>query len=194
MRPEDAKRDHYRKMAKRAGYVSRAAFKIIELNKKYGIFKTGQRVLDLGASPGGWSQAVSKLVGPEGEVYAVDKRPLKIESENVKFIQIDILNDRIDLSDFDVVISDLAPNVSGVWEHDQYVQIQLAKRALEIAESTLRRGGNFVCKIFDGEGVTDIVNRARKEFGFVKLTKPKASRKESSELYLVCKNYLKRSF
>ncbi len=191
MRPEEAKRDHYRKMAKRAGYVSRAAFKIKEIDKKYGIFKTGQRVLDLGASPGGWSQMASKAVGSEGEVYAVDKRPLRFESENVKFLQMDIIKDKINVNGFDVVLSDLAPNVSGIWEHDQYVQIQLAQRALEIAELTLRRGGNFVCKLFDGEGVNEIVNRARRKFGFVKLTKPKASRKESSELYLVCKNYLR---
>ncbi len=193
MRPEEAKRDHYRKMAKRAGYVSRAAFKIKEIDKKYGIFKTGQRILDLGASPGGWSQMASKAVGPEGEIYAIDRRPLKIESENVKFMQMDILKDKIAMSGFDVVMADLAPNVSGVWEHDQYVQIQLAQRALEIAESSLRRGGNFVCKLFDGEGVNEIVNRARREFSFVKLTKPKASRKESSELYLVCKNYLREN-
>jgi len=178
-------------MAKRAGYVSRAAFKIKEIDKKYGIFKTGQRVLDLGASPGGWSQMASKAVGSEGEVYAVDKRPLRFESENVKFLQMDIIKDKINVNGFDVVLSDLAPNVSGIWEHDQYVQIQLAQRALEIAELTLRRGGNFVCKLFDGEGVNEIVNRARRKFGFVKLTKPKASRKESSELYLVCKNYLR---
>ncbi len=193
MRPEEAKRDHYRKMAKRAGYVSRAAFKIKEIDKKYGIFKAGQRVLDLGASPGGWSQIALKAIGPEGEVYAIDRRPLKFEANNLKFLQMDVLKDKISISGFDVVMSDLAPNVSGVWEHDQYVQIQLAQRALEIAEASLKRGGNFVCKLFDGEGVSEIVSRAKKEFGFVKLTKPKASRKQSSELYLVCKNYLRRN-
>lgn len=191
MRPEEAKRDHYRRMAKKAGYVSRAAFKIKEIDRKYGIFKLGQRVLDLGASPGGWTQVASKLVGPEGEVYAVDKRPLKVEGENIRFLKLDIMKEDISLEGFDVVISDLAPNVSGVWEHDQYVQMQLALKALEIAERKLKRGGNFVCKLFDGEGINEIVRRARSEFSFVKLTKPKASRKESSELYLVCKNYLK---
>ncbi len=191
MRPEEAKRDHYRRMAKKAGYVSRAAFKIKEIDRKYGIFKLGQRVLDLGASPGGWTQVASKLVGPEGEVYAVDKRPLKVEGENIRFLRLDIMKEDISLEGFDVVISDLAPNVSGVWEHDQYVQMQLALKALEIAERKLKRGGNFVCKLFDGEGINEIVRRARSEFSFVKLTKPKASRKESSELYLVCKNYLK---
>ena len=191
MKPEEAKRDHYRRMAKKAGYVSRAAFKIKEIDRKYGIFKLGQRVLDLGASPGGWTQVASKLVGPEGEVYAVDKRPLKVEGENIRFLRLDIMKEDISLEGFDVVISDLAPNVSGVWEHDQYVQMQLALKALEIAERKLKRGGNFVCKLFDGEGINEIVRRARSEFSFVKLTKPKASRKESSELYLVCKNYLK---
>ncbi|MGC8568755.1 MAG: RlmE family RNA methyltransferase [Nitrososphaeria archaeon] len=191
MKPEEAKRDHYRRMARRAGYVSRAAFKILEMHRKYGIFKKGQRVLDLGASPGGWSQVASKLIGDEGEVYAVDLRPIKFEADNVKYLRMNVLNEEPHISGFDVVISDLAPNVSGVWEHDQYMQITLATRALEIAEKVLNRGGTFVCKLFDGEGVNDIVRRVRNEFSFVKLTKPKASRKESSELYLICKNYLK---
>lgn len=193
MRPEEAKRDHYRKLAKERGYVSRAAFKLIELDRKYGIFRPGQRVLDLGASPGGWTQVASEAVKDNGEVIAVDIRPIKVNLSNVNFVKINLKEEKPRVSGVDVVLSDLSPQVSGIWEYDQEMQWNLAEKALTIAEECLNEGGTFVCKVFDGEGVRRIIERARKSFAFVKLTKPKASRKESSELYLICKNFLRHS-
>ncbi|MEM0096867.1 MAG: RlmE family RNA methyltransferase [Conexivisphaerales archaeon] len=193
MRPDEAKSDYYRRLAKKTGYVSRAAFKLIELNSKYGIFYPGQKVLDLGASPGGWSQVASRAVSKEGEVIAIDVRPIKINLDNVSFIKMNLKEEKPSLKGEDVVLSDLSPQVSGIWEYDQEIQWSLTEKALEIAEESLNRGGTFVCKVFDGEGVKRIMDRAEKSFTFVKLTKPKASRRQSSELYLVCKNFLKHN-
>lgn len=191
MRPDEAKKEHYYRMAKRAGYVSRAAFKLKQINRKYKIFRPGQAVLELGAAPGGWTQVASREVGEQGKVVAIDRRPLKVDLPNVTFVMEDALTWTPSES-FDVVLSDMSPNVTGVWEHDQYQQWRLALRALEVAERVLRRGGSFVCKVFDGEGAKELYERARREFFFVKLTKPLASRAESSELYLVCKGYFGR--
>lgn len=191
MKPDEVKKEHYYRMAKKAGYVSRAAFKLKQINRRYGIFRNGQAVLELGAAPGGWTQVASKEVGEAGKVVAVDRRPLKVDLANVSFVMEDALS-WMPGEPFDVVLSDMSPNVTGVWEHDQYEQWRLATRALEIAERVLRRGGSFVCKVFDGEGAKALYERARHEFYFVKLTKPLASRAESSELYLVCKGYFGR--
>lgn len=193
MRPDEAKNDYYRRLARKNGYVSRAAFKLIELDSKYEIFYSGQRVLDLGASPGGWSQVASKAVKEDGEVIAVDVRPIKVNLNNVSFIKMNLKEEKPALKGIDVVLSDLSPQVSGIWEYDQETQWSLTEKALEIAEESLNRGGEFVCKVFDGEGVKRIMERAEKSFTFVKLTKPKASRRESSELYLICKNFLRHN-
>ncbi len=191
MRPDQAKKEHYYRMAKKAGYASRAAFKLKQINRKYRVFKSGQSVLDLGAAPGGWTQVASKEVGDTGKVVAVDRRPLRIDLANVTSVVEDVLS-WIPGEQFDVVLSDMSPSVTGIWEHDQYEQWRLATRALEIAEKVLKKGGNFVCKVFDGEGAKELYERAKGEFFFVKLTKPLASRAESSELYLVCKGYFGR--
>ncbi len=191
MRPDEAKNDYYRRLARKSGYVSRAAFKLIELDSKYEIFHAEQRVLDLGASPGGWSQVASKAIGGDGEVIAIDIRPIKINLDNVNFIKMNLKDEKPAIKGADVVLSDLSPQVSGIWEYDQETQWNLTEKALEIAEENLNSGGTFLCKVFDGEGVKRIMERAKKSFTFVKLTKPKASRKESSELYLICKNFLR---
>ncbi len=193
MRPDEAKRDYYRRLAREHGYVSRAAFKLIELDRRYGIFSLGQRVLDLGASPGGWTQVASKAVKDDGEVIAVDIRPIKVNLNNVNFIKMNLKEEKPKIEGVDVVLSDLSPQVSGIWEYDQETQWDLTEKALKIAEESLNEGGTFLCKVFDGDGVKRIIERAEKSFTFVKLTKPKASRKESSELYLICKNFLKHN-
>jgi 23S rRNA (uridine2552-2'-O)-methyltransferase len=193
MRPDEAKKDYYRRLAKRTGYVSRAAFKLIELDSKYNLFYPGQKAMDLGASPGGWTQVASKAVKENGEVIAIDIRPIKVNLDNVNFIKMNLKDEKPAIKGIDIVLSDLSPKVSGIWEYDQETQWNLTETALEIAEESLNNGGAFICKVFDGEGVKHIMDRAKKSFSFVKLTKPKASRKEASELYLVCKNFLRHN-
>lgn len=200
MRPRQARRDVYRKLAKKRGYRSRAAFKLIQLHKKYGIFSKGDKVLDLGCAPGGWLQVASKYVGKAGLVVGIDKRPVKGMPENVRFIRKDIYDERIieairevTQADFDIVLSDLSPEVTGIWELDSIKQIDLSERALEIAKRVLKEGGTMVIKVFQGEATDDFIRALRKEFEEVRLTKPPASRKESSELYAVCFGFRKGS-
>ncbi len=192
MKPDQAKRDLYRRLAKQRGFKSRAAFKLIQLQKKYGIIKKGDKVLDLGCAPGGWLQVSSSYVGKEGMVIGVDKKPVKGMPKNVRTIEMDIFDDvfkairRVTTSEFDVVLSDLSPEVSGIWELDSARQIELCERALEIAKGVLRKGGKMVIKIFQGEDTGYFIKKLRKAFKQVKLTKPPASRPESSELYVIC--------
>lgn len=198
MRPRQAKHDLYRRLAKKRGYKSRAAFKLIQLHKKYGIFSKGDKVLDLGCAPGGWLQVASRYVGKAGLVVGIDKRPVKGMPENVRFIKKDIYDERVieairevTHADFDIVLSDLSPEVTGIWELDSIRQIDLSKRALEIARQVLKEGGMMVIKIFQGETINDLIKALRREFEDVRLTKPPASRKESSELYAVCFGFRK---
>ncbi len=186
------KRDFWWRKAKEEGYLSRAAYKLIQINERFKLIKPGMRCLDLGASPGGRTQVLSELVGDKGEVVAVDIRPLRYRARNVRFIRSDIRElDVESLGKFDLVLSDLAPNSSGHYSRDQARQLRLVLDAYEIAKRVLKPGGAFVSKVFYGEDVEDIVKGMRREFKFVKLFKPKASRSESAETYIVAVGYLK---
>jgi len=182
-------------MAKEQGYRSRAAFKVIQLNERFGFFRGARYILDLGAAPGGWLQVASEAVGPYGLVVAVDLEKIHGAGlENVKTIVGDILNDdvvdeilRIIPSWMDVVLSDLAQNVSGSWELDQYRQIELAKKALSVSRKVLKRDGFFVVKVFQGSEYDNFMKEMKGVFKSVKVHKPKASRKGSAEIFLVAK-------
>ena len=193
MRPDQAKRDLYRRLAKRRGYRSRAAFKLFQLQNKFKVINRGNRVLDLGCAPGGWLQVASRSVGREGIVVGIDKRPVRGMPDNVRTIEADVFDEGIiekireaACSDFDVILSDLSPDVSGIWELDSIRQIDLCERALYIARNALRKKGRMVIKVFQGEPTEGFVKNLRKEFEGVKLTKPPASRSKSSELYAIC--------
>jgi len=158
-------------------------------------------VVDLGAAPGGWTQAARKLVGDSGFVLAVDQKPMEpVDAPNVRTIIGDVTEPQTvqDILEFlprsaDVVISDVSPNVSGVWELDHARQIDLASQSLRIAASILRSGGNFFVKVFQGSMLNAFVDEAKQYFSFVKLVKPKASRQKSAELYVLGMNYQKRT-
>jgi 23S rRNA (uridine2552-2'-O)-methyltransferase len=193
MRLAEAKRDHYRKLARELGYRSRAAFKLIQADKKYHIFKRGQKVVDFGSAPGGWLQVASERVGAEGLVVGVDMRKVDYQSKNVLTIQANIYDKDIAqmLLDvcregYDVLLSDLAPNTSGIWELDHSRQIDMCERVLELSFFILKKGGSLFIKLFDGERLSDILKKLNSTFNFVSLTKPDASRKESSEVYAYC--------
>ena len=194
MRLADAKRDQYRKLAKIQGYRSRSAYKIIQINQKYNIFKLGDIVIDIGCAPGGWSQVAKKYVGNKGKVIGVDLNFVK-PLDDVVFIQGNIddsqLSDKIQnlSSQVDVFLSDLSPNVSGIWQVDHLKQISISLIALSLASKLLRKGGKAVFKIFDGESAGQIINNFNTLFDVVIKSKPNASRQKSSENYFICSGF-----
>ncbi len=195
MRLADARRDHYRKLAKDQGYRSRAAYKLLQLNDSYHILRKGAKVVDVGCAPGGWVQVAAKQVGSGGRVVGVDLKEVEPVAGAAIF-QGDI-EDPMTVSRIaealqekaDVLLSDLAPNVSGVWDIDHARQISLSKSAFSLAQKVLKVGGNAVFKVFEGEFLNEFKNELKKSFEKVLLSKPTASRQESSELYLVCLNF-----
>lgn len=188
--------DAYVKRAQAEGYRSRAAFKLLELQEKDRLLNPGQVVVDLGAAPGGWSQVAARLVGSGGRVFALDILPME-SLPGVDFIQGDFREDasveqlRVLLAGrpVDLVISDMAPNVSGVNAVDQPRAIYLCELALEYAREVLRPGGGFVVKVFQGEGFDQYVRDVRSSFTKVATRKPAASRPQSREVYLVASGY-----
>ncbi|MCX8188564.1 MAG: RlmE family RNA methyltransferase [Nitrososphaeria archaeon] len=197
MKLSQARRDFYRRKAKEEGYKSRAAYKLIELVKKYGLIRAGDYVIDFGCAPGGWLQVASKYVGLEGKVFGFDIKAVKIGLPNVFTYILDISSpDALDvvkrcvLGEVNVVLSDLSPNISGVWEVDHAKQIDLTLKVIEMFPNILKQGGNCLLKVFQGPYLDLVRNRLKSIFDEVYLTKPSASRKESSELYFVCLSYL----
>lgn len=187
------KKDQFHRLAKEKGYRSRASFKLLQIARKYRFIKRGNRVLDLGAAPGGWLQAARQLVGVEGYVLGVDKEPINpLDYTNVSTIVADVKHggtiDQIQTQadgKFDAVISDLSPNISGVWNVDHARQIDLARTALQIARMVLRPSGNMLVKVFQGSELKDFQTEMRSSFHVMRIVKPLASRAESAELYLV---------
>jgi len=190
---QDRKREYYYKKAKEENYRSRATYKLVQANAKYGFIKRNDVVVDLGAAPGGWVQAARKMTGKNGFVLGVDLKPIDpFTQEYIRTIIADFTEPDIveQIRSFlpresDVVISDAAPNITGVWEVDHARQIDLATKALEIAQCVLRPGGNFFVKLFEGEMFNDYIQTVRDLFETVKIVKPQASRAKSSEMYLL---------
>jgi 23S rRNA (uridine2552-2'-O)-methyltransferase len=197
MRLEDAKRDQYRRLAKEEGYKSRAAYKLLESVRKYQLIKRGDVVLDFGAAPGGWLQVASEAVGESGLVVGVDLEPVYLDEPNIVAIQSDVKSPELALKlekalprKADVVLSDLSPQVMGTWDLDHYRQIDVTMAAAALMGGFLRKGGNAMFKVFDGERFGEMRALLAKQFRKVQITKPKASRKGSAELYLVCFGFL----
>ena len=190
----DARKDHYRKLAHEEGYRSRSAYKLMELNKSYRIFGAGHSVLDLGCAPGGWIQVASKIVGNKGKVMGIDTSFVE-EIPGVYMLKANISDNIIEEiflffdKKINAVISDLSPQVTGNWSVDHSIQISLNYDAAKIMEQVLAKKGNAVFKIFDGEYSNEFYEYLKKKFLKIKLTKPKSSRKPSSELYCICLGY-----
>ena len=190
----DARKDHYRKLAHEEGYRSRSAYKLKELNASYRIFGAGHFVLDLGCAPGGWTQVTSKIVGNKGKVMGIDTSFVE-EIPGVYMLKASISDNIIEEiflffdKKINAVISDLSPQVTGNWSVDHSIQISLNYDAAKIMEQVLAKKGNAIFKIFDGEYSNEFYEYLKKKFLKIKLTKPKSSRKPSSELYCICLGY-----
>lgn len=196
MKLVDSKKDHFRRLAKDHGYRSRSAFKLLQLNKSYRILNKGYCVVDIGCAPGGWLQIALSEVGNKGKVIGIDLKKVEpiantfifqgsIEDENIINSILQITNS----NNVDVVLSDLAPNVSGNWELDHARQIDLTKNALALSRRILKNGGKVVLKVFQGDMLDELIDELKKEYKKVITTKPSASRQVSSELYLICIGY-----
>jgi 23S rRNA (uridine2552-2'-O)-methyltransferase len=189
------KSDPYVKRAREAGYRARAAFKLLELDDKDRLFRPGQVVVDLGAAPGSWAQVASERVGEAGRVIALDILPME-PVEGVTFIQGDFREDAplaeleaaMEGRRADLVLSDMAPNISGIGPSDQARSIHLAELAKAFADDWLASEGVFVVKVFQGEGFDALLAELRQVYGAVRTRKPPASRGESREVYLVARN------
>lgn len=184
--------DPYVQRAQKEGYRSRAAYKLLEIDERDHLFKPGMVVVDLGATPGGWSQVAAAKVGPGGKVIALDLLPLH-PIHGVEFIQGDFredsvlteLEEKLEGRKVGLVISDMAPNISGIGMADQARAMELAELALDFSVNHLNPGGTFLVKVFQGVGFEDYVKLMRSHFSRVLTRKPKASRDRSSELYLL---------
>jgi len=185
--------DAYVLKAREQGYRSRAVFKLAEIQQKDRIIKPGQLVLDLGAAPGGWSEYAQQVVGDQGKLIALDLLPIE-PIAGVEFIQGDFTEQQtlerllvlIDDRRLDLVLSDMAPNLSGMDSVDQPKSIYLAELAFDLARQFLAADGVFVIKLFQGEGFEDLISLLRLSFNSVRFRKPDASRARSSEIYAVC--------
>jgi 23S rRNA (uridine2552-2'-O)-methyltransferase len=185
--------DEYVLKARAQGYRSRAVFKLAEIQQKDHVLKAGQLVLDLGAAPGGWSEYASTIIGDQGKIIALDLLPLK-PIAGVTFLQgdfteqetLDRLLALIGDRRFDLVLSDMAPNLSGMDSVDQPKSTYLAELAFDLAENFLNSTGIFVVKLFQGAGSEELISSFRRRFRSVKLRKPDASRSRSSEIYAIC--------
>ena len=188
--------DIYVKKAQVDGYRSRASYKLIEINEKDTLFRAGSVVMDLGSAPGGWSQIVAPIVGDSGRVIASDILPMS-GIVGVDFIQGDFTDEAVydqilqTLGDdqVDTVVSDMAPNMSGVNTTDQYASMYLVELALDMARNVLKPGGSFCAKVFQGVGYDEYVKDVRSSFNKVIVRKPAASRPRSREVYLVAKGF-----
>lgn len=188
--------DIYVQKAQQEGYRTRASYKLIELDEKDNLLSSGMTVVDLGSAPGGWSQVVAQRVGEQGMVLASDILPMDAIPD-VSFIQGDFTTDvvfdalmaELNNRSVDLVISDMAPNMSGMSSIDQPGAMYLVELALDMARQVLKPNGNFVAKVFQGEGFDQYLAELRKAFKKVMIRKPKASRARSREVYLVGKGF-----
>ena len=203
---QQRRNDAYWKKAKREGYRSRAAYKLQQIQERYGILKRGDFVVDLGCAPGGWTQAALEIVGEAGRVVGVDiDRVQKLPP--ARFVRGDMMDPktldavRVELaaesgvrqSPADCVVSDMSPNISGMYSVDQAKSLRLAAMALKTAKKLLRPGGTFCAKVFEGEDFAGYLADVKRSFRFVKVHAPPASRKESSEVYIVAKRFKGRA-
>ena len=188
--------DHYVQEARRLGYRSRALFKLKEIQERDRLLKPGMTVVDLGAAPGGWAEFARPLLGPKGRLIALDILPME-PVRDVDFVLGDFreeavlrqLEALVGGRSVDLVLSDMAPNITGIDTADAAAIFYLCELALEFAKAQLKEGGTFLTKVFQGEGIEVYTKQVRAHFGTVQVRKPKASRPRSREIYLLARNF-----
>ncbi len=187
------KHDRYYRAAKRQEYRSRAAIKLSQIDRDYGLLRPGATVVDLGAAPGGWSQIAAERVGPKGRVIAVDLAPMR-PLEGVQIVRGDFTQPAVQARVFEilrhpahVVLSDMAPHLSGQKPYDEARTFELADAALSFAARALRPGGDFLVKVFQGESYLEFLDRVAEHFEALKGVKPKASTPGSPEIYVLAR-------
>lgn len=195
---QEKKQEHFYKKAKTEGYRARSAYKLKQIQKRFQVMKQGDTVIDLGAAPGGWSQVAQEIVGNQGMVVGIDLQKIT-PIDGIVFFKGDItdktslstLKQSIGNKDADIILSDMSPNISGNYSVDHARSIYLSQQAYDVAKQLLIEKGNFVCKIFQGELLQEFVSTLKNQFQSIKRFSPKASRKSSSEIYLIGKSFKK---
>lgn len=190
---ENDRHDYFFKKARAENYRARSVYKLQEIQEKLRIMKAGDQVVDLGAAPGSWTQYAAEIVGPAGRVVGVDRTAIVGGlPPHVTCLQLDMLEvspaslaELAQVTRVDVVISDMAPNTSGIRSVDHARSLELCRKALEVAERILKPGGHFVCKVFQGSDASELTAELKSRFYDVKNVKPKSSRDESVEFFLV---------
>lgn len=190
-------KDAFYRRAKKEGYRSRAAYKLLELNRRFHLIRPGDRVIDLGAAPGGWLQVASQLAGKKGRVLGVDIQLIEpFAEENIVILQGDITSaecqekvQRLLGSRADCVLSDLSPRLSGIHHADVSRSVELVRSALQVASRLLRPGGNFLVKTFVAEELRDLSLELKRQFRSLQRARPEASRKGSSEIYFCAQRF-----
>jgi 23S rRNA (uridine2552-2'-O)-methyltransferase len=185
--------DQYFKKAKKEGFAARSVYKLQEIDQKFKVLKPGQRVLDLGAAPGSWSQFTSQKIGPGGRLLGIDLTEIEISLPNAIFIQADLRDMQLGevvkshgfADPFDIVMSDMAPQTTGIKSVDQARSLELCEIALNSAQLFLRPGGTFICKFFQSGEFGQLRNAIKKEFERVEVMKPESTRSISKEIFLV---------
>ncbi|MFN7685678.1 MAG: RlmE family RNA methyltransferase [Oligoflexia bacterium] len=186
-------KDYYFHKAKSENYAARSAFKLEEMDQRFKIFKPGMKILDLGAAPGSWSQYASRKVGSLGAILGIDLQEIRLDLPNARFIQADLRD--LNLEDifrthgfsppFDIVMSDMAPKTTGIRLQDQIRSLELCELALEIALRNLKQRGTFIAKLFHSDEFEGFRKKLRVSFSKVEVLRPKSTRKESKEIFLV---------
>ena len=190
----EKKQEYYYNIAKKQGYRARSAFKLLQIQERYSILKKGDIVIDLGAAPGGWCQVIKEHIG-NGVIIAVDIEEMSpmpgvrfVKSDITKEETIEYIKKEIE-KPADALVSDVAPDITGNYSMDHARSVWLCTHALTIAENVLKKNGVFICKIFEGEELQKFIGKVKNRFGHVKSFVPKASRKRSSEIYIIAKGF-----
>ncbi len=190
-------KDFYFKKAKAENFAARSIYKLQEIDQRFRLLKPGNKILDLGAAPGSWSQYASKVVGLKGRVLGIDLQVIKITLQNAVFVQADMLRDDLPQileregipPPFDSVLSDMAPKTTGIRITDQSRSVELCEMALTVAVKYLKPGGSFVCKLFHSGEFEAFRTLVRAQFEKVEVLRPKSTRQESKEIFFIAQNF-----